>query len=281
VKSLHKLWTRTHGLIHLARHVPGFLAEPLSVEQAGADVARGVEQRDARFLSKLDHVIYANPRNPYRKLLEACGCEYGDVRRLVETEGLDIALARLAEAGVFLTFEEFKNRVPTVRGSQSFQFEPDDFNDPTFRAITTYHTGGTSGRPMPFGSNFALMAQWAAHWCVFFAANNLLGKPLIFWTPGNSGSIGPQLACAKFKQRVDQWLVSQKMTDFWDRAYAWSRHRICRHYAGSPRIQHYAYHETTPVLESVMGFLNAEKAISVNTTPSAAVRLSLAAHEQD
>jgi hypothetical protein len=280
VRTLQKAWRRSRGLIRLARHIREFLAEPLSAEHAVKAIADGVQQREARFLDKLHRAVYANPKSPYLKLLQASGCEYGDVARLVETEELDGALAKLAAAGVLLTFEEFKCRTATVRGSQSFDFEPDDFNDPTFRAEGASQTGGTSGTPIRFGWSFALTAQWAPYWCVFLAANNRLGAPLIFWTPGNSGSIGPQLACAKFHQRLDRWFVSQEMTHFADRAYAWSRHWICRRLAGFPAAHHVAYHETSPVLAAVLALLREAKTVSVNTTPSAAVRLSLAAREQ-
>ena len=280
MNGLIKSWSRTRGLIRLARHIRSFLAEPLTVEQASALIVHGVEQRHQRFLTKLELAIYGNPKSPYRKLLEMCGCEYGDVSRLVETEGLDGALGKLAAAGVYLTFEEFKGRTPTVRGSNSFQFEPDDFNDPTFRAESVQQTGGTSGEPMRFGSSFALIEQRAVHWCIFFAANRVLGVPLIFWTPGNSGAIGPQLSCVKFNQHLDHWFVCQEMTRVADRAYSWSRHWICRHFADFPRARHVSYHETAPVLETVAGFLRDPGAVSVNTTPSAAVRLSLAAQEQ-
>jgi len=279
--GLRKAWTRSRGLIRFARHIRGFLAEPITPEQASETITQGVEQREARFLRKLDVSIYANPKSPYRKLLEAAGCEYGDVARLVETDGVENALGKLEAAGVHLTFEEFKCRTPTVRGSQSFHFEPEDFNDHTFRAETMGRTSGTSGPPIPFGWSFALTVQWAPHWCVFFAANGAIGVPLIFWTPGNSGSIGPQLACAKFNQRVEDWFVSQDMTSLADRAYAGAKHWICRQFASFPRPSNVAYHDTAPVLNRVLGRLREREAVSICTTPSAAVRLSLAAQEQD
>jgi len=280
MRSLTKVWTRSRDLIRLAHHIRDFLAEPITIEQAVESIARGIGQREARFLKKLEYSIYRNPKSPYRQLLDAAGCEYGDVARMVEIEGLDGALDRLQAAGVYLTFDEFKCRTATVRGSRSFHFQPEDFRDPAFRAESFGQTGGSSGLPMRFGRSFALTAQWAAYWCVFFAANEIAGHPLIFWTPGNSGSIGPQLACAKFSQRTDAWFISQEMTHLADRAYSWSKHWIARRFAGLPRSRNVAYHDTAPVLACVLEILRERKAVSINTTPSAAVRLSLAAREQ-
>ena len=281
MSSVSKVWARTRGLIRLARRLNGFLAEPLSGEQASAVVAQGVEQRDARFLNKLQRCI--SMKIP--KARTGGFCRFVDVNMamsygLWKPRGLDGALAKLAAAGVYLTFEEFKGRTPIVRGNTSFQFEPDDLKDPTFRAETTHQTGGTSGEPVRFGSSFELTEQRAIHWCLFFAANERLGAPLIFWTPGNSGSIGPQLACAKFNQRLDYWFVSQKMTRISDRAYTSARHWICRRFRDFPNPRYVAYHDTAPVLEAVRSLLGEEGTVSVNTTPSAAVGLSLAAQEK-
>lgn len=278
--GLGKLWVRGRGLFRLARHLPQLLAEPLTVERAGAAIARGVRERESRFLDRLRHSVYGNPRNPYARLLAACGCEYGDVVRLVEAEGLDGALRKLALAGVYLSFDEFKCRRPAIRGSQTFHFDPEDFTDPGFRGWQGRQTSGTTGPPMRFGASFELMAQWSLHWCVFFAANDVLGTPLIFWTPGNAGNITPQLACARFRQRVDHWFVSQRMPHAVDRAYTWARHAIARHYAGLPRPRLVPYHAVELVLAEAVRLLRLCGRVCLSTAPSAAVRLSLAAQEQ-
>ena len=268
---------RSEGLIRYAAHVREFLAEPITVEQATDTIATGVRERDVRFLGKLEHSVYAHPPSPYRQLLAAAGCEFGDVAELVRREGLDTTLATLARAGVHLTFEEFKCRTPTVRGSRTFHFSPEDFDDPHFRGAVVSSSGGTRGKPMRFRWSLALSAQWAPHWCVFFAANQRQGKPLIFWTPGNSGAAGPQLACAKFNQRFDHWFIAQDMTNTRDRLYAYCRHLIGRRLAGFPKARKVAYHNTEPVLACVVDVLDSAGTVSVSTTPSTAVRLSLAA----
>ncbi len=128
--GLRKVWTRSVGLARFAYQIREFLSEPLTAEQAAAIVAKGVRRRDARFLGKLGSAVYGNPRSPYRKLLESAGCEPADVESLVRHEGLEGALEVLARAGVYLTFDEFKCRVPVVRGSRKFEVDPADLDDP-------------------------------------------------------------------------------------------------------------------------------------------------------
>jgi hypothetical protein len=75
--------------------LPAFLREPVSLDEARAVLRRRLEQREADFLALVRRAIYDNPANPYRELLNLAGCEYGDLERLVNHEGVDGALHAL------------------------------------------------------------------------------------------------------------------------------------------------------------------------------------------
>jgi HAMP domain-containing protein len=143
-----RLWTKGAGLVRFALRVRGMLRETISIEEASRRIEDGVGRRRERFLDKLETAVYANPRSPYRQLLAAAGCEMGDVKRLVETEDLEGALGRLERAGVHVSYEEFKGRTPAVRGSQTFHFRSDDFNEPLIgspRRSCSIRTSATAG----------------------------------------------------------------------------------------------------------------------------------------
>jgi hypothetical protein len=92
-----------------------------------------------------ERAIYGHRRSPYLQLLRAAGCEFGDLKALVDKEGLERALSRLVEAGVFVTFDEFKGRKEAVRGSQRFIFVEDDFDNPHLSPHFEARSGGTRG----------------------------------------------------------------------------------------------------------------------------------------
>ena len=280
MKNLTKIWKRTRGLFRTASQIRGFLAEPLTIEQAMESVKAGVDQREHRFLQKLEWSVYGNPASPYRKLLTIAGCELGDVKTLVRQDGLDSVLAKLAAAGVFVRFDEFKCRIPIVRGGEVFQPQPEDFDDPHMHAECEGRTGGTTGPPVRSRWTFGQTAQMAPHWCIFFAANGCLGAPLLLWRPGHSAVTGTHLACAKFGQRSDGWFISQEMTNPADRIYAHCLRWIGRILAGFPKPIHVPYHGAEQVLSKVRELLDQSKVLSLNTAPSAAVRLSEAAQER-
>jgi len=132
-------------LARLTRDFPGFIRTPITSEQAVEIVQGRLATREERFLRMAEPAIYGHRRSPHQQLLRAAGCEFGDLKALVDKEGLEGALSRLVEAGVFVTFDEFKGRKEAVRGSQRFIFVEDDFDNPHLSPHFEARSGGTRG----------------------------------------------------------------------------------------------------------------------------------------
>ena len=72
----------------------------------------------------------SEPVEPVPPAPPARGCKRGDLAHLVERERVEGALGCLRDAGVYLTFDEFKGRRDVERGSQRFRFRESDFDAP-------------------------------------------------------------------------------------------------------------------------------------------------------
>ena len=110
------------GHFRLARGLPDFLREPVSREEAKAYIRERMRERPQGFLRMLERCVFGHPRSPYLALFRSCGCEPGDVRRLVAREGVEGTLRELLRQGIYVTVDEFKGRVAAVRGSRTFEF---------------------------------------------------------------------------------------------------------------------------------------------------------------
>ncbi len=86
--------------------------------------------RETNFLIMVERGIFGYPRSPYRPLLKVAGCELGDLQAMVRTKGLETILRVLCEAGVYVSFEEFKGRTPIVRDGQVIPVRAQDFDNP-------------------------------------------------------------------------------------------------------------------------------------------------------
>lgn len=117
----------------------------MTAGQALAIVQERLRNRERNFLAVVERGIYANPRSPYRALLEMSGCTRDDLRQLVSREGIDGALERLRRDGVYVSFEEFKGIQPIVRGSRTIHTSPADFDNPTASRYYSTTTSGSTG----------------------------------------------------------------------------------------------------------------------------------------
>jgi hypothetical protein len=118
-----------------------FLNSRLSYAQARAAVARRLEQREQQFLG----LAHGNASSPYRPLLAHAGCEYQDMVSAVGRGGLEGCLRRLLDAGVRISFDEFKGRLPLRRGGLEMLLTPAAFDNGRSRATCVVESGGTSG----------------------------------------------------------------------------------------------------------------------------------------
>ena len=156
-------------LARLTRDFPRFRRSPITVEQAVGIIQGQQETREERFLAMAEQAIYGHPPSPYLQLLRAAGCEFGDLKALVAREGLEGTFSRLVEAGVYVTFDEFKGRKEAVRGSQRFAFEVEDFDNPHLSPHFEVRSGGTRSpgtsvkMGLPFIADLAVNTALALH----------------------------------------------------------------------------------------------------------------------
>src|SRR5574341_394025 len=157
------------------------LRHPMSLDDAVAIVRRRLEDRETNFLSTVERNIYGYPNSPYLPLLRRAGCEFPDLVAMVRGHGLEHTLKALHDAGVYVTFEEFKGRQPLVRNELVMNVRPGDFTNPSIRDSFSVLSGGTTGRAVQAPMNLAHIAAQAPIEMLSFAANNLLDTPVAIW----------------------------------------------------------------------------------------------------
>jgi hypothetical protein len=164
-----------------------FLRNPISAEEALATVRRRLEQREADFLEMARRAIYESPGSPYRDLLTLAGCEYGDLERLTQQEGVEGALRLLLRRGVYLTVNELKGRQPVVRGSATLTVAPSQLLNPYSDAQLLKASGGSRGPRTPVPISFAWYRDRAVNTALFFDARGAKGWLHARWAASTSG----------------------------------------------------------------------------------------------
>lgn len=186
-----------------------FLRHPLSLPEARAIVQQRLDEREANFLRTVERGIFAYPRSPYLPLLKLAGCEFGDLQRMVRARGLEPTLVALREAGVYVTFEEFKGREPLVRQGRTIAIEDRAFDNPYTLSSYQARSGGTTGAGTRVDIDLEHLADKAPHYMIAYHVHGVLHAPTAIWygvLPDGTG-VGNLLRHARFGQVTARWFA--------------------------------------------------------------------------
>ena len=188
--------------------LPRFLRASVSVAEARDGLRRRLESREERLLRIAERGFFAYEKSPYRPLLRLAGCEFGDFRALVLEAGVDGALGKLRESGVYFTFEEFKGREPVVREGRELPLDPETFDNPHLSAYYNRSSGGTTGVGTRVSTDLDHLALEAEHRMLLLDAHGVLGAPYAIWRPPLPGSgLNAALRAAHIGRPLDRWFT--------------------------------------------------------------------------
>jgi hypothetical protein len=228
-------------------------------------------------LDLADRAIYRNPSSPYLPLLRLAGCEPGDLARLVEMEGVEGALARLRDAGVYLTFDEFKARRDVERGGRRFHFQESDFDTPSRSPGLTTRSGGTRGPGTRVRTSLPFLGDLARATALALDAHGLGDAEHAVWLVAGLPTV---LLSAKLGRPPLAWFHplaplsrGQRVTALY--VSALSRMTRCR----LPRPRFLALDEPERMARWLAAMVRVGRPVCLTTYASSAVRVARAARE--
>jgi len=167
-----------------------FLRNTITLQDASRIVSQLLAEREDNFLRLVQRGVFGYRQSPYLPLFEMAGCEFGDIRRMVRTKGLEQTLLALREAGVYVTFEEVKARRPIERGGRVFKISEASFDNPFVKAHYFAETGGSTGAGTRVSHELDHLAVISAHELITYTAHGVVDIPKVVWRgvlPDGSG----------------------------------------------------------------------------------------------
>jgi len=214
IRTSRAPWTHVRFLNYLrmyarfARGLPRFLRHTVSPDTARMGVLHRLEHRTEAFLRMLDRGWLGAPRSPYPALLAAAGVDRSDIHAMVTASGIEHTLRTLRQAGVYLTFEEYKGRSPLVRHGREIPLRESDFDNPWLATAYENSTSGSTGVGTRVSTDLDMLAVGAEHRLLFLEAHGLLDVPLATWRPPLPGSgLNLALRTAHTGRQLDRWFT--------------------------------------------------------------------------
>jgi hypothetical protein len=199
-----------------AYHLPRFLRNTITLEDAHRTIKELLEERENNFLSLIKLGVFGYPASPYLPLLKMAGCEYGDIKNSVSQKGLEATLLSLRKEGVYITFEECKGRNPIVREGKEFPVNASSFDNPFLKVHYFSESGGSTGVGTRIHHELDYLDTIAAHELVTYHAHGVLDIPKAIWRgvlPDGSG-FNNTLRLAHYSRIPEKWFSTFNPYDF-------------------------------------------------------------------
>jgi phenylacetate-coenzyme A ligase PaaK-like adenylate-forming protein len=204
------LRSKLGAYVNFSARLRAFVRDTVTLEEARQALIEQHRAREQNFLSLLKTNVFEYSASPYRNLLDWAGLAYQDVKRMVSERGLESTLEALHEAGVYVTFEEFKGRAPIRRGSREFSPDESDFDNPDLDSLIRGSSGGSSGRPTRSTMDLGHIAQCAKQAALCQSSHGVFDAPIMTWwglLPDTMGLM-TGLRPAHLGQHVSRWFIT-------------------------------------------------------------------------
>lgn len=156
--------------------------------------------------------MFAEPASPYRKLFEHAGIELGDAARLVADDGIEGALDRLYDAGVYVTRDEFRGAAPIERPGLSLGVNDEDFDNRLLETVRRGTTGGSRSLGRRVLLNFEHFEYGTYNSGLFRLAHGVSEYPEAIWRPipGRTG-LNLALRSVKLGRPLEKWFTQTRI----------------------------------------------------------------------
>ena len=269
---LGKTYEECAMAVRLLGGLRAFLRSRPTDQAADRVIQESFEGRETRFLELVRRGVFERDDSPYLPLLRAARIDRARLSTLVADHGIDGALGRLYDAGVYISLNEFK-----ARGRL--------FDNPLLVRHYATETSGSRGKKSRLIIDLDLLAHEACYERVFLQSFGLSRRPKALWHPGPPGSAGLKTALrfARLGHRVDRWFsqTSTSLKNDGKHALLIAGLAAATRLAGNPipRPEHVPLDRALVVAEWLAARRREGSPAFLSTTASCAVRVCVAARE--
>ncbi len=205
------MWNDLRMLARFAWGLRRFLSEPAGVDRARAVLAQSRIDRTDSFIRLLRRAVFGFPQRPYAWLFDRAGIDFKRAEEGVRELGIEGALERWLDAGIYLTLDEFKGRAPIRRGGVELIATAADFDNPLLRRDIEASTSGSSGVRRRLAIDLDLLRYEATLHLIFSAGAGIQGAPMALWRPVPPGTAGIKRALATLRNggKLEHWFTME------------------------------------------------------------------------
>lgn len=193
--------------VRYTAELPRFLWHRMGSDEARRRLIDALAHRESNFLRIMERGVYGHPQSPYLKLLRWAGIELGDLRKLVDQEGLEGALGALYDSGVQVSLDEMKGRRALERPGLHIPASLTGFDNPLLKRHYEARSSGSRGPRTRVNIDLGMLEHEAAYVHQYLDAFDLWNRPYAVWraVPPVATAVKWLLRLEKLGKPLDRW----------------------------------------------------------------------------
>jgi phenylacetate-coenzyme A ligase PaaK-like adenylate-forming protein len=272
--------------LNFALGLRSFLRETCTIDDIKDSIREQVINREDTFLNTIRTNVFEYPKSPYLPLLRHAKLTYADIEKMVSQNGLEGALEELYEAGVYVTFEELKGRVPIKRGDLEYHVANSDFDNPNLKTVMFTQSSGSTGVPTRTKLDLDFVHHNGGNYALGYAVHGIFGVPAAHWDTlmPDIITIKTALRFAHTGHRLDRWFTPMRTSptspSWYYTVLTYLMVALVRlHGHRFPIPKYVPINDPLPIVQWMVRALETNGKCVLFTSTSKAIRVSLTAQE--
>lgn len=161
-----------------------------AIRRSRALLKERIARRSENFLNIIQRGVFEYSKSPYLKLLEPKKISFSDVKKWVESDGIEPSLKRLQQEGIYFTVDEFKGKSEVRRNGASFRCSENMFDNPFLSTAYEVRSGATRSAGTRVRIDFDYLVQRSLYDAFLLNMHESLTSPIANWFPLFPGAPG-------------------------------------------------------------------------------------------
>lgn len=174
----------------LQRYLKERLEPSVALETAKKLLKERIENRQQNFLNLLKTGVFGYDKSPYLKLMAGPKIKYEDICSWVNQNGIEGALERLLDEGIYFTVDEFKGKTEVNRNGVRFRCKESMFDNPFLKSAYEVRSGATRSAGTRIRIDFEYLKQRSLYDAFLLNIHDSLESPIANWFPLFPGAPG-------------------------------------------------------------------------------------------
>jgi hypothetical protein len=199
-------------LTGLNRYLKNRMAPEEAFYVARQQIEERMKKRTECFVQIVNKGIFENNNSPSKKLLIKAKIGKDDIKKWVESNGIEYTLRTLLEEGIYFTVDEFKGKQEVVRNGLKFYCKETDFDNPYVKEAYEVRSGASRSAGTRVRIDFDFLTKKSLYDAYLLGMYDLLHSPIANWFPLFPGApgINSSLRFSKIGNPPKKWFSQVK-----------------------------------------------------------------------